>query len=335
LAEKSVSRYRSLEQESGIPFYHEVGYLAIIGQERERGALLDRAQVTRDQGFDVHLLERDLLQKRFPHLNPPEGSWGLHLPKSGGHVNPRLLVAAQQKVASRSGCTMVKEVVSKIEKEGSLFKIILGNGRPLLAEKVILATGAASSVNGLVENLTGRQIELALAGQTVAYLQLPLKEAQTLSSLPALSTFYRTKELDGSYILPPIQHNDGKFYMKIGHHGTFEQPVSGKQQLEQWYQGGGNQEAVDVLANFLTSLIPSLRSVENVQGGSCVTANTKTKEAPYIQEVVPGLVIAAGGCGQAAKCCDEIGRLAAVLSLEDRWDSDAAAEDARVQWRDV
>ena len=67
-----------------------------------------------------------------------------------------------------------------------------------------------------------RQIELSLAGQTVAYLQLPLKEvsadcsrssppvffvlikseetnnfrsqslqAQTLSSLPALSTFYR------------------------------------------------------------------------------------------------------------------------------------------------
>ena len=25
------------------------------------------------------------------------------------------------------------------------------------------------------------------------------------------------------------------------------------------------------------------------------------------QEVLPGLVIAAGGCGQAAKCCDEIG----------------------------
>merc|ERR1712038_78822 len=57
LAENSVSRYRSLEQESGIEFFHEVGYLAIIGKERERSPLLERAQVTRDRGFVVDLLE--------------------------------------------------------------------------------------------------------------------------------------------------------------------------------------------------------------------------------------------------------------------------------------
>ena len=47
----------------------------------------------------------------------------------------------------------------------------------------------------------------------------------------------RTETLDGSYILPPIGHSDGQCYMKIGHHGTFEQPVASKQQLEGWYQG--------------------------------------------------------------------------------------------------
>ena len=47
----------------------------------------------------------------------------------------------------------------------------------------------------------------------------------------------RTKKLDGSYILPPIAHNDGQYYMKIGHHGTFEQPVGSKEQLDAWYQG--------------------------------------------------------------------------------------------------
>ena len=63
--------------------------------------------------------------------------------------------------------------------------------------------------------------------------------------------------MDGSYILPPIQHHDGKFYMKIGHHGTFEQPVSDKQQLEQWYQGisdwSGHQK-------YLLSIISRLRN---------------------------------------------------------------------------
>lgn len=334
LAEKSVSRYRDLEQESGIPFYNEVGYLAIIGEERERGAFLKRVQVTRDRGFAVDLLEGKILQSRFPHLKPPKGSWGVYLPKSGGHINPRALVSAQQKMASRSGCTFVRQAVSKVAKEGDLFQIIFGDGHSLWAEKVILATGAATSVDGLVEGLTGRQISLSLAGQTVAYLRLPVKQAAALSYLPALSTFYRTEKLDGSYILPPIAHSNGHCYMKIGHHGTFEQPVASKQQLEGWYQGGGNAEAVSVLADFLVNLIPSL-SMENVQGGSCVTANTKTKEAPYIQEVLPGLVIAAGGCGQAAKCCDEIGRLAAVLSLEGRWDSEVPAEEVKVHWREV
>ena len=32
-----------------------------------------------------------------------------------------------------------------------------------------------------------------------------------------------------------------------------------------------------------------------------------------------GLVVAAGGCGHAAKGCDEIGRVAMVLALEERW----------------
>merc|ERR1712032_91288 len=334
LAENSVSRYRDLEKESGIPFFHEVGYLAIIGEERDRGPFLERAQVTRERGFVVDLLERKTLQSRFPHLNPPKGSWGLHLPKSGGHINPRALVAAQQKMASRSGCTFVRQSVSQVKREGGLFQIIFGHGQSLWAEKVILATGAATSVNSLVEDLTGRQISLSLAGQTVAFLRLSVKQAAALSYLPALSTFFRTKKLDGSYILPPIAHNDGQCYMKIGHHGTFEQPVGSQEQLEAWYRGGGNIEAVSVLADFLANLIPTL-SLEGVQGGSCVTANTESKDAPYIQEVLPGLVIAAGGCGQAAKCCDEIGRLAAVLSSEGRWDSEVEQGDAKVQWKEV
>ena len=118
----------------------------------------------------------------------------------------------------------------KVVKEGDLFQIIFGSGQSILAEKVvfqimfeitllpaatnnhdqdnplkvILATGAAISVDGLVEGLTGRscfrlssdlkeeiisaivdemllrfsprQISLSLAGQTVAFLRLSLKQ---------------------------------------------------------------------------------------------------------------------------------------------------------------
>ena len=117
----------------------------------------------------------------------------------------------------------------KVVKEGDLFQIIFASGQSIWAEKVafpimfeitlcqqlhnhdqenslkvILATGAAISVDGLVEGLTGRscfrlssdlkeeiisaivdemllrfsprQISLSLAGQTVAFLRLSLKQ---------------------------------------------------------------------------------------------------------------------------------------------------------------
>ena len=35
---------------------------------------------------------------------------------------------------------------------------------------------------------------------------------------------------------------------------------------------------------------------------------TKGKKAPYVDEIIPGVILAAGGCGYAAKSCDEIGK---------------------------
>lgn len=46
-----------------------------------------------------------------------------------------------------------------------------------------------------------------------------------------------------------------------------------------------------------------------------------------------GLVIAGAGCGHGAQSCDEIGRLAAVLSLTGDWDSDLQREMFRVRYK--
>lgn len=47
-----------------------------------------------------------------------------------------------------------------------------------------------------------------------------------------------------------------------------------------------------------------------------------------MDEISPGVFVAVGGCGKAAKCCDEIGRAAAVLVNGGEWDEDI--RDARV-----
>ena len=40
---------------------------------------------------------------------------------------------------------------------------------------------------------------------------------------------------------------------------------------------------------------------------------THDKKAPYVDEITQGVILASGGCGYAAKSCDEIGRIAAKL----------------------
>ena len=148
--------------------------------------------------------------------------------------------------------------------------------------------------------------------------------------MPNMETAYPWGLLDGTYILPPILYPDGHYYLKLGHHNLFEGEVYTLEELTAWYRDGkGDPEAVAQLSSFMVSFVPGLK-VEEVSGGCCVTSTTLTKEAPYIDEAVPGVVVVAGGCGYAGKSCDEIGRIAAVLSVQERWDSNIPRESCRL-----
>ena len=167
----------------------------------------------------------------------------------------------------------------------------------------------------------------------MAYLRISKEEAQRLSSMPSLTTNYASGLLDGTYILPPIRYPDGKTYLKLGHGDHFEADVTTIKELDAWYSNGkGNPDAVESLTAFIKTLIPNLK-VEEVTGGCCVTSKTPTKNAPYIDEVVPGLFVAAGGCGYAAKSCDEIGRVTAGFAVQQLWDSNVPQEACKLIYK--
>jgi len=136
-----------------------------------------------------------------------------------------------------------------------------------------------------------------------------------------------------TYTLPPIQYPDGKFYLKFGAH-DLDRNLKTQADVVSHYRLGPDPAHVRKLAGEAHRLVPGLACI-SVHGDSCVTSNTPGKLAPYIDSVAPGLVVAAGGCGHAAKGCDEIGRLAAVLSLEDRWDSHLDQQLFRVQYKNT
>ena len=171
---------------------------------------------------------------------------------------------------------------------------------------------------------------------------------QRLNNMPAVVTSYQSGSLDGTYILPPILYPDGHHYLKLGHHDHFERTIETLEELEDWYRaGGGDEEAVQELTSFITSFVPGLQ-IEEVKGGCCVTSKTKEgaarpgtshslvlqdKTAPYIDRLQAGLWLAAGGCGYAAKSCDEIGNLAGNLVLTGAWESHLDRELFRVKFK--
>ena len=102
-----------------------------------------------------------------------------------------------------------------------------------------------------------------------------------------------------------------------------------------WYRSvEGDKEAVIELEKFIKYFVKGLKS-EEVSGGCCVTSNTPSKEAPYIDYAAENLIIAAGGCGYAAQSSDEIGRIAAMLAIEGKWDSCIKRESCKARWQQV
>ena len=61
---------------------------------------------------------------KFEPLQWPQDCCALFEPSEAGHINPRKLVIAQQKIAKMNECHFLDGVVTKIEKkENAIFKI--------------------------------------------------------------------------------------------------------------------------------------------------------------------------------------------------------------------
>merc|ERR1712142_1158272 len=333
LAEKSINRYREIEKQSGVSFYHEVGFLSLIDDKfKNKTDLEDAVNIIRESGYQCDLVASSCAREKFPDLLFPEKVFGYHQPNYSGYINPREMVRAQQIIAYSNGCTIIDSAVTEIIKEDDKYHLHLSNGETIKASKVLLATGAYLNLSKHLQHFFKTDVALKLTTQTIAYLRISEDEEKRLAYLPTLVTFYTTGALDGTYILPPIKYPDGRFYLKLGHHDAFEGAIETVDDLLDWYRDGvGDREAVNELAAFLQKFIRNLK-VESVSGGCCVTSKTPTKDAPYIDEITDGLFVAAGGCGYAAKSCDEIGRIAAVLVVEGRWDSDIEQHRMKVIW---
>ncbi|GFY59235.1 peroxisomal sarcosine oxidase [Trichonephila inaurata madagascariensis] len=308
---------------AGIQFYHPVGTLlgALKGSLYLQNWLTDLE--TAKVPF-VDFTNEDTLKKRYTFLQLDD-CYHFFLDDNGaGYINPRSFVEAQKKVAELQGCDILNDVVNEVvEKSSRVHEIVTEKKKVIRARRLLFCTGAFTKFKNLhpVKNL-----KMSVHKETAALLQVSEPEQRRLSSMPPIMIY--KKEIEGMpstttgvYIMPPIQYPDKKYYLKVGPMGHQKNSeVTTLEEVKKWYSNTGDSEVIDKLSKLVKRIIPDLK-VSRMQSKTRITCDSPTR-LPYIDRITPTVAVAAVGNGLGATICDEVGRLAACLSVTGKWDSE-------------
>lgn len=179
LAQRSIARYRSLEKESGIDFYTEVGTL-IIGTEGS-DYMSKNESVIKEQNLKIDTLTFLDMKKKFPYLNVSDDDYGMMETTDAGYISPRSLVKAQITVAVKNGCIYNPDVVNdvrRIVEKGNYLMVVQTDRNTIFAKRVLLATGAFTPFRNILPS--GLQLDLRLRPITVAKVKISTSDYKDL-----------------------------------------------------------------------------------------------------------------------------------------------------------
>ncbi|XP_033725915.1 monomeric sarcosine oxidase-like [Pecten maximus] len=342
LAQRSINRYRELERASGVVFYVETGCL--MAGPAQGKFMSDTKRTVSSQNIPHEYLTPELLKTRLPYLNLPDTDEAIYETTRAGYINPRALINAQKRVAMDNKCDVIDDVVCKVSQEHvngvSFMSVLTEGGRRIEANRVLLATGSFTTFRDLLR--TGTEPEVTLCPLAVAKVEVSEEDVKHLERMPSIlyyghgapdwpENYPRSpKNLIGIYVLPPIKYPDGKCYIKLGNfHDSVPQRLTTLAEVKAWFCGEGVSSLVTKSARLINAMTKGIKPL-SYHGDQCVIMETPTNR-PYIDLVHPGLGVAIGGNGYAAKSSDEIGRIAAMLVLKGEWDSDLPAESFKLR----
>ena len=315
LATRSIDRYRSIENSSGLSFYQDIGYMMVTpgGLGEDWFNLSAMREVAAELSVDIEDLGDTSLNRRYPYLRFTPGSRAVLQAKDAGYIDPRRLLEAQQKIAVEQGTTMLRDVVVRMQRIGDQIEIDTRSGGTVRANRVLLATGAYSNATKLLPHKLDTKIRAAMIMESEVAPQTPRNYPTTLYA-----------KTDGEedfwgLLMPPITYADGRSYIKTmdGYYGPA--PLEGYEALGTWMRSNGHEEHHSVLQRALREVFPSLE-VKSMKFKPCLITDTAS-HYPYIDMVDERIGLVVGGNGKAAKSSDEIGRLAAAMIRTQDWPS--------------
>ena len=327
LAKRSIDRYRSIEDASGIGFYHDIGYMMVTpgGLGVDWFNLPAMREVAAELDVEIEDVDDASLQQRFPYLRFTPGSSAVIQGKNAGYIDPRRLLEAQQKLSVAQGATLLREVVVQMRKTGEQIELELRSGEKVRANRVLVATGAYTNATKLLPHHLDTKIRAAMIMESEV-------APGTDASYP--TTLYAKTDGEEDFwglLMPPITYPDGRSYIKTmdGFYGPA--PLEGYEALGNWNRGNGHEDHHLVLKRVLHEVFPSLE-VLSTQFKPCLIADTASRY-PYIDMLDDRIGIVVGGNGKAAKSSDEIGRLAADMVRTQGWPSSLPQAAFAAQFR--
>lgn len=297
----SIARYSQIEADSGLRFFHQTG--TVMAGAEDSPYIRRLCDVQQQQGLACDALRGPELAARFPFFRFDPGTLALHETEGAGHINPRMLVRAQMRLAEKAGARLLPDIVSGIDETPAGLRIRTDRGEVQANQALVAAGGFANMV--LPEPLP-----LTVFARTVVLLELDAAETARLAAMPSLIWL----EPDGNdpYLLPPIRYPDGRVYLKMGG-DTVDVVLRDTQDIKDWFRGGGNPAVGRMLAGQVSARMPGLR-IASAHVQPCITTFTP-RNVPALERLGARLSVAVGGCGRGAKCSDELGRLGAELAL--------------------
>lgn len=320
LSKQSISRYDELQKLSGIRFHTPLGSLMVAEKDSYDMTELIHSCYYNEMPF-VDLSDDETFKKRFPYLQLDECVSRIFDDNGAGLVNARKIIEAQKKVAIMQGCHIIEDVVEEVKDLEQGIHMVIGEKGIIRAKRILVCTGAFTNYKKFHPL---KELNMIVNKETVAMPRVSEESAKILSSMPPM-VYLRNNEdeeltMGGYYILPPIKYPNGGYYLKIGRLGLLLDCLNPTlAEITEWYNCMGDPKQIDELSKELKRFLPDIE-FEEISSKTCLTCHSETS-LPYIDRITPTFSIAVVGNGVGASICDEVGRIAAELSISGKWDS--------------
>ncbi|OJJ63948.1 hypothetical protein ASPSYDRAFT_140286 [Aspergillus sydowii CBS 593.65] len=312
--------------------FHQSGFVLMADKNADSSYVMkSKATSEKLQDYSGEITDANSLKSRFDNFPTATEGLSAYFNPRGGWADAQSAVRFMAQECSQRGVSFITGPRGRAKslrirpRDKRVVGVNVAEGEPIFATQTILATGAWSGQLLPISHAS------SASGQSVGFVKLTHKEAESLRGMPVIMNFST-----GVFVFPPYPGNN---LLKVAHHGfgVANQVAveDGKRVISSPKLAGNNadagylpEDADKHLRGGLRQLVPQFGDRPWWKRRMCWYSDTP--EGDFIADSHPelqGLFIATGGSGHAFKFAPVLGRYIADCF------ENTASDELRKRWR--